>query len=630
MSKPEKGAPSGSTIHVLAPEVAQRIAAGEVIDRPAAVVRELMDNALDAKSQRIDVAISGGGSDLIEVIDDGIGMVKEDLQLCWLPHATSKIQSLEDLEHTTTLGFRGEALAAIAAVSRLEITSSDGNGAWQLEIGPLTRSREEPILRPVQRNRGTTVRVRALFETVPARKKFLKRPPAEAQLCYQVWCDKALAFPEREFRFLQEGALKTLLPAVGGYRERFSQILLSEREKPFLHEVYGSGDGFSVHIIIGGPELYRSDRRNQFVFANHRRIQEYALLQALEYGCQGFFPNGTHPVGALFIDIDPALADFNIHPAKREVRFKDPAAIHHTITRTLQDFFGRHVLYVQGGTAATTGSAPAEQVLFEASPPFHKEKAPSSFLAVQSTEKTDASGFSGHGKPEEGGERFFSSGRTGKGDPFIRAEQIEQFLARSSSFAPLPGKEQEKTALSGEDFRYLGQLFNLFLIVEKDDTLYLIDQHAAHERILFNELQDRPPPPQELLVPLPFTTDTETVDAFLTTHRQELAHYGLVITPEAPGTWLLEALPSCWKLSPEKTIEHLLSMPGEKENFTQRWIATLACHSAIQDGEILDDRTAQALAAAALELPEPRCPHGRPIWIRLSREDLFKMVRRLE
>ncbi|MCX7949615.1 MAG: DNA mismatch repair endonuclease MutL, partial [Treponemataceae bacterium] len=173
MNEPEREQPRGSTIHVLAPEVAQRIAAGEVIDRPAAVVRELMDNSLDAQSQRIDVAIRGGGADLIEVIDDGVGMGKEDLQLCWLPHATSKIHRLEDLERTTTLGFRGEALAAIAAVSRLEITSSpDGERAWQLDIGPLTRPQEEPILRSVQRSQGTTVRVRALFETVPARKKF--------------------------------------------------------------------------------------------------------------------------------------------------------------------------------------------------------------------------------------------------------------------------------------------------------------------------------------------------------------------------------------------------------------------------------------------------------------------------
>lgn len=629
MTEPEKGDLSGSTIHVLAPEVAQRIAAGEVIDRPAAVVRELMDNALDAKSQRIDVAITGGGSELIEVIDDGVGMVKEDLQLCWLPHATSKIQSLEDLERTTTLGFRGEALAAIAAVSRLELTSSDGKKAWQLEIGPLTRSREEPILRPVQRSRGTTVRVRALFETVPARKKFLKRPQAEAQLCYQVWCDKALAFPDREFRFFQEGTLKTLLPIAEGYRERFSQILLSEREKPFLHEVHGTGEGFSVHILIGGPELYRSDRRNQFVFANHRRIQEYALLQALEYGCQGFFPNGTHPVGALFIDIDPALADFNIHPAKREVRFKDPAAIHHTITRTLQDFFGRHVLYVQGGTA-TPGKAATEQVLFEASPAFQWDKGPSYFSGPQIPGKIEHSPFSGYGKPSGEGEKSFPFSRAEKTSPSILADRIEQFLAHSYSFAPLPGKDKDGTVLPGHNFRYLGQLFNLFLIVEKDDSLYLIDQHAAHERILFNELQDRPPPAQELLVPLPFTTDEETTDAFLRTHQGELAHYGLVITAEDVGNWLLEALPSCWKLSPEKTIEKLIEMENQRENFTQRWLATLACHSAIQDGEILDAPTAEALAAAALALPEPRCPHGRPIWVRLSREELFKMVRRLE
>ncbi|MCX7950267.1 MAG: DNA mismatch repair protein MutL, partial [Treponemataceae bacterium] len=341
---------------------------------------------------------------------------------------------------------------------------------------PLTRPQEDPILRSVQRSHGTTVRVRALFETVPARKKFLKRPPAEAQLCYQVFCDKAMAFPEREFRFLQEGTLKTLLPATKGYKDRFSQILLSEGEKPFLHELYGVGEGFSVHILIGGPELYRSDRRNQFVFANHRRIQEYTLLHALEYGCQGFFPNGTHPVGALFIVIDPALVDFNIHPAKREVRFKDPAVIHHTITRTLQEFFGRHVLYVQTYETTENREPLRENFLLETNfPPQQDNRIPFSpaYSSFPREEHLQSSPY----RRSLGEENALAFGIAETTGPLGITEGSEQIQNHPSFFVPFPRKDRDEIVLPGEGFLYLGQLFNLFLIVEKNNALYLIDQH---------------------------------------------------------------------------------------------------------------------------------------------------------
>jgi DNA mismatch repair protein MutL len=192
-----------------------------------------------------------------------------------------------------------------------------------------------------RRARGTSVRAYGLYDTIPARKRFLKRPGSEAAACRRVFNDKALAFPKISFRFSQDGNLKTFLPPESSFTERFGQVYLDEREKAFLHEIAARGDGFSVSIVVGGPELFRADRRLQFVFANNRIIQDFSLLQAMEYGVQGWFPNGTHPIGAVFVDIDPALADFNIHPAKREARFTDPGAIHHAVSVALRDFCRR-------------------------------------------------------------------------------------------------------------------------------------------------------------------------------------------------------------------------------------------------------------------------------------------------
>ncbi|MDR0497690.1 MAG: DNA mismatch repair endonuclease MutL, partial [Treponema sp.] len=244
-------------IQILPPEEARKIAAGEVIDRPAALVREFLDNAIDAGGLLIETIIEEGGIRLTEVVDDGGGMGKEDLELCLLAHATSKIRSLEDLKTAETLGFRGEALAAAAAVSRLEILSSrDGREAWKLTAG------EQSTVQS-RRTRGTSIRAMGIYDTIPARKRFLKRSGSEAAACRQIFNEKSLAFPNIAFRFTQDGVLKSFLPPVNSLKERFGQIFLDEQEKVFLYEIAASGKGFSISIVVGGPELHRKDRRLQ-------------------------------------------------------------------------------------------------------------------------------------------------------------------------------------------------------------------------------------------------------------------------------------------------------------------------------------------------------------------------------
>jgi len=578
-------------IQVLPPQEARRIAAGEVIDRPAALIREFIDNAIDAGASVIEVSIEGGGAKKTEVSDNGSGMNRENLEKCVLPHATSKIRTLEDLDTVETLGFRGEALAAAAAVARLEIISCNENAeACYLETGP---GGEKLHITAASRTRGSTVRALNLYESIPARKKFLKRDGSEAALCRQVFIDKALAFPEITFRFTQDGKPKDFFPAANSKKERFAAAVLETSEREFLHEIGVSGEGFSADIVIGGPELFRADRRMLYVFANGRRIQEYSLINAVEYGTQGWFPNGTHPVGAVYLDIDPALADFNIHPAKREARFKDPGAIHHAISAGLRDFCLR----------------------------YERRRGLNSEIKEEERSKTNYDTFINN----NGNTDWLT--RTDRHDNPGSILAMKALCLQGRHLDNPPQKYiAEDAPIYGEP-RYAGSVFGVFVLIEWGEKLFIIDQHAAHERILYDRFLSQPIPTQELLVPVSFNTESMEDDNFLEEKKEELAALGIVIEKDESG-WQITALPAGWRLGDSQTVKEILMLREAGENIAKRWAATLSCHQAIRDGERLDGESALALAKEALMLPEPRCPHGRPIWTEITREALWKAVRR--
>jgi len=587
-------------IKVLPPEEARRIAAGEVIDRPAALVREFLDNAIDAGSLNIELSIEEGGCKKVEVCDDGSGMPREDLELCPQTHATSKIRSLDDLDTAKSLGFRGEALAAACSVSRLEIiTSMDGREAWLLDVGPSESNPQK--IEQTRRTKGSTVRAVNLFESIPARKRFLKREGSEAGLCRQAFIDKALAFNAVNFRYVQDGKLKDFLPAVPVKKERFAAALLSPGEESFLHEINAQGEGFSAVIVIGGPELYRNDRRQLYVFANGRRVQDFSLVQAMEYGSQGWFPNGTHPIGAVYIDIDPSLADFNIHPAKREVRFRDPGAIHRVVSGTVKAFF--HNLYVKTSREDAQGLNRG----------FPRQDA-----KAQREELGEEFSFSYNNKNHE-------TNRSSAG-----TEKIINYNSAGSALLPnlsFEAGENSSVTNSQGTMNYVGRLFGLFILIEWNDRLYIIDQHAAHERILYDKFLSEPVPKQELLAPIPFTTESEDEDAFLAEKRGELSSLGIEIEKDEDG-WRIDALPADWRLSDAQTVKEILNLRTAGEDMAKRWAATYCCRAAIKDGDHPDDETAFAIGVEALALPDPRCPHGRPIWTEITKEALYKAVRR--
>lgn len=560
-------------IKFLAPEEARKIAAGEVIDRPAALVREFIDNALDSGAKLVEASIEDGGCGRVEVSDDGCGMDRDDLKIACGTHATSKISSLDDLSVSRSLGFRGEALAAAAAVSRLEILTSQKPGeGFLLTTGPSGETRIEPGLRTP----GTSVRASGLFDTIPARKRFLKRPGSEALLCRTVFLDKAAAFPERAFRFVQDGKIRIFLPPQASYKDRFAAALLENNSEPaFLYEINAIGDGFSVAIVIGGPEISRKDRRGIYIFANGRRVDDFSLVQAVEYGTQGAFPNGCHPTGAVFISIEPHLADFNIHPAKREVKFSNHSDIHHSVSSSLRVFFHKLLVSKAGNTASARPVQEFSEEFYDGPPHDSSFAAPSA--------------------------------------PVIKGR---------AEIAPPSEEGSEKKA------RYIGSAFNLFLLVEKDGRLYAIDQHAAHERILYDKLLSKPILKQELLVPIPFTAENGGDDEFLSAHCGTFERLGVVLRRDGGG-WRIDALPALWRAGDAETVKALLDLKNSGENIAERWAATVVCHGALRDGDIPDDEDAARLAEEVFKLPVKCCPHGRPILAEINKDDLLRAVRRL-
>ncbi|UTC58853.1 DNA mismatch repair endonuclease MutL [Treponema sp. OMZ 305] len=582
-------------VKALDAETARKIAAGEVIDRPAAVIRELLDNAIDAGASKVQVEISGGGIDRIRVTDNGCGMSREDLAICTDTHTTSKISTAEDLLSLHSLGFRGEALSSIKAVSNLEITSTrNGPAAWKLQLGKIL---------PARLNAGTVVQVENLFENFPARKQFLKRAAAETALCRTIFLDKALPHYHTEMRFITDGTLRFLLSPVESLRERCLAAFSFKEPEALFFEIEGGGEHFSFRIVLGSPDVVRSDKRAIMVFVNGRRITEFGLTQAIEYGSEGYFPNGGHPVAFLFLTVEPSRVDFNIHPAKKEARFQDYGAIHHAVSSAVGSFYRQH-------TVAS----------------LLKEKYDPSL-----TRPLDFQ----YGSGLSGTQAEYDTAQGGYGSAFrqIAATAAVSYSA-SGHIIPPPAATgtaaylQPPPDLPPADFKLLGQVAGTFIAVEKNDALYLIDQHAAHERIIFEQLRHNTGGVQELLIPYRIITSSEEDDAFIKKHQELLCKAGFALSDEGAGVWQVTAVPARWTGTERDLIRDITGVRKNAGDILYQVLASAACRAACKDHAILDPVTQQRIAAQAFELPEPICPHGRPIWIVLTREELFKWVKR--
>ena len=618
-------------INLLPPRLSSRIAAGEVVDRPQAVLRELLDNALDAGTEEIAVTLDGGGIDRIKVKDWGCGINRDDISVIASPHATSKIKTEDDLYSIRTMGFRGEALYSIAAVSTLTISSCDSTTG---EKSTLTIDNgERGNILSTGPEKGTEVTMENLFYDIPARRSFLKRSSTEGNLCRNLLISKALAFPETGFTLTMDGALKIRWPKGQTLKERAMMLWrdysIPEADVCFLEE---NCDDYSVRVVATTSAWRRSDRKEIRVYVNSRPVEEYSIVQAVSYGYGELLPGGSYPYACVFISDEPELVDFNIHPAKREVKIRNLPEVHHTVSSMLKKGIERRIPEIK----------PANQFyLFDsAARSENRDKTESSAAAAVST-SSGSSPFPMAQKDDRKGEnpytKLLDEARS-KNSDYV-SERINAYKPKDDAWlekakalkearenAEKKKAEETKENEDGNGIRYIGQAFRLFLICEKGDEMYLVDQHAAHEKILYDEIVSQKTL-QKLLMPIKLETDQIT-DSYLSSHCHVYTKLGIMLSRLGDGNWEIDALPAVCRGIEDKITGFVLSAKSDEHELEEELFATMACRAAIKQGDEVDRYSAEEILKKVFEMEEPCCPHGRTFLIKLTKENLMKMVGR--
>jgi DNA mismatch repair protein MutL len=596
-------------IRILPDRLVSQIAAGEVVERPASVVKELVENALDAGATRIEIDLEGGGRQRIRVADDGTGMERDDALLAFDRHATSKIASMEDLEKVTTLGFRGEALATIAAVAKLELTTatSPGEGTRVLFEGGRILTVE-----PIARTRGTTIDVASLFFNVPARRKFLKSRETELRRCVEVVEGYVLARPDVSFRVRSEGRVlvevsqQTAGPELqtDALRGRIGEVFGEALEK-LLVEVEGSGrfEASSARVafgFVGSPATARGARRS-FIFVNRRLVRDRAVLATFYRAVRDEWRSDEFPALFLFIELLPDEVDVNVHPQKAEVRFRDPR---------LMDRLGEQ-LRLALARARGEEAAPLRTTTSLSEAPFAWE------------------GFGGRSFQAAGdlaSEVRESAGAAGTAGQAVHLAEL--------SLAPLDRAPVPLSGRGGETrrFRLLGQYKGALVLLEGPDGLYLIDQHVAHERVLYERLRrslgEARAAAQRLVAPLVLEL-SRAERMRLVELAPALEPAGFEISELSGGSVAVAATPAVLSPAEAEALLLRLAADGEAsaENLAERilddFAASLACKAAVKMHHALSAEKLEALISELFAAENPyACPHGRPVVLQLTDADL--------
>jgi DNA mismatch repair protein MutL len=597
--------PTRRPIRELPDELISQIAAGEVVERPASVVRELVDNALDAGATQVTVRLLGGGVRLISVEDDGIGIPQGELAQALKRHATSKIGNLAELEAVSTMGFRGEALAAIASVAEVSLLSrtDDAPHAWLLEA----RSGE---LSPGARQRGTTVEVRELFYATPARRKFLKTDSTELAHCIEAVRRHALARPGVGFAIWHEGKLvaqwrAALFDGIEATRTRLADVLGEDfitEALPLQWPADGSmARGLRVWGFAGVPDAARSRADQQFAYVNGRFVRDKVIGHAARAAYEDVLHGQRQPVYALFIDIDPARVDVNVHPTKIEVRFRDSREVHHAVQQAVQ---GALAVPRAGQLVAPAAVAPEPAW----APPARQV------------------GFGFVPREPEIGQRVSDVSALWNPAPGVAADAVAAERPAVAAPAPLPEGDWPLG-------RAIAQLQGIYVLAENAHGLVIVDMHAAHERIVYErlkrQLDARAVQSQPLLIPATFSATPEEV-ATAETAAATLVALGLEVTPLSPRTLAVRAVPTT--LAQGDPVALARSVLGElaQHEATQvlqraehELLATMACHGAVRANRRLTIDEMNALLRQ-MEVTErsDQCNHGRPTWRQLGLREL--------
>ena len=628
-----------SVINILSPHVADLIAAGEVVERPASVVKELCENAIDAGAKNVTVEIRGGGAAYIRVTDDGCGMSPEDAGVAFLRHATSKLRDEGDLAAITTMGFRGEALAAISAVSKIRLTTRE-RGA---ESGTLVLLEAGEILemQPFGCPEGTTMEVRELFYNTPARQKFLKSDRSEASACQAAALRCALAHPEICFRFLRDGDEQFFSPG-DGREDSCLYALLGRETAANMLKCVGGQDGIEVSGYVSSPSFGRGNRGAQFFICNGRAIRSQLLQAALEQAYKNTLLTGRYPGCVLYLTLGFGSVDVNVHPAKTEVKFSEE--------RRVFDAVYYAVLSALAGEER--GRAPSAELPASVKPR-------GDFYRTMSAEQFRESGLSASSlRPAASGA---AAARAPSGswrptglrapDPQwqtrfdlsapISTEKSAQAPAAAGFPAPAGSRIVENAVQNVEkprlpDHKIVGEAMKTYLIVEQGEALILIDKHAAHERMIFDRLkaQDRAVMAQSLLAPIPLRPDG--ADAELIEKNAALfASLGFEIEPYGEHEYVLRALPADMEAGDaaaavEEICEKLRRGRAPRpEDARDEYLHTVACKAAIKAGWDNAPEELERLVEAVLSGAVKYCPHGRPVSAVLTKKELDKLFRRI-
>ncbi len=635
----------------LSPHIANLIAAGEVVERPASVVKELLENAVDAGASKITVEIRDGGMTFLRVSDNGCGMAAEDARTAFLRHATSKLRLAEDLSAISTMGFRGEALAAIASVSRIDLlTKTPGSlvgTSLHLEGGTITEESEAGC------PDGTTIIIRDLFFNTPARMKFMKSDSVEGSRVTGAVQLQALAHPEVSFTFIRDGKQILSTPGTGGLEA--AVYCVYGRECAKMIKVESRWDSYSLHGYVSKPTDSRPSRNLQTFFVNDRPVRSKLLVAALEEAYRNQIMVGKFPACVLHLRLPASAVDVNVHPAKTEVKFLSEKAvfdcIHYGVLGALNKTPDRPQVQLPKSPAPPVSTPPVSAPV-AAKPPAKQE----GFFRTMTPKEYQSFTAAIQNAPQPKTEAAIATA--------AKLEQSESLILRESVLYPKPAsmmppiippeppkpekipepvqetiQEPEQTSLpmpSQISWRMVGELYNSYIIVEEGNNAFLIDKHAAHERILFDKLKANQEAisSQALLTPVPVRLTPEGASELLA-NRELLLELGFEIDEFGENTLLLRQIPM--DLSPDAAADAVETIAADllsgrresRDTVRDEVLHTVACKAAIKAGWVSDGQELLALVKQVMEREDLKyCPHGRPICITLSKKQLEKQFKR--
>lgn len=624
-----------SIIHVLDEKTANKIAAGEVVERPSSVIKELTENALDAGATTVEIEIADGGSSYMRVSDNGSGMSEEDAKKSIIRHGTSKISSIEDIFSITSLGFRGEAVPSIAAVSELVMTTrmNDTDLAFRMVLSGGSVKEEEHTGASV----GTTMEVRNLFFNTPARKKFMKSERTESSKIADIITKLALTRPDVAFTFINNGRTVLQTGGTGDDLETIAAIYGAAVAKEVFPVTY-ENENFTIHGFVGKPSLLKSTRAWQTCIVNRRVIHNAVVFKAIENAYHAMLPKSGYPFALLYIETDPATIDVNVHPAKTEIKFADEQqmyrAVYHCIITALMSREKPEQIAtpVNLSTRQIEKAVPAKEV----------ENRQGSFTF--STPRDG--GFSTEGRKNNGGSLEHGYVPVQRQDkPYTPEPHVKAYAAgEENPFSAVREelsesvKEHSVIHFDGDEdvFIPLGAVADCYIVAKKGEDLYIIDQHAAHERVRYDKFCKRTEsmPSQQLLTAEFVEADSSDMQLF--SEKEEVFRdLGYIYTEAGPTTLRMEAIPADLPTShiadSLQEICHILHESPQTDKATLRHssLAYLSCHGAVKAGDTLNIREMKELLGALFHTETPYvCPHGRPIIVRFTPGELAKLFKR--